>query len=315
MKQLIALFKKVGGKNLLLQYWQSHTLLFFILASLLLGFKKKSLEIVRLAVNNRGYQKLRKKYLSEISILKKSYDSNLKRVRSNKVWILWLQGKNNAPPLVQRCISSLQENLQDRDVVILTEENYRAYVSFPKFIQDKINCGIITRTHFSDLLRLELLIKYGGTWIDATVFCSGNNYPKYILDSDLFVYQCMKPGLDGHSTSISSWLMTASTNNPIIMMTRDLLYKYWEKNNKMCDYFLIHDFFQMSIESYPEEWKRVIPFSNSTPHILLLRLFDSYDENIWTAVKNQTCFHKLSYKLEQDVMNKEFTFYSEILGK
>ena len=35
-----------------------------------------------------------------------------------------------------------------------------------------IDSGQITKTHLSDLLRLELLIRYGGTWIDATVFCT-----------------------------------------------------------------------------------------------------------------------------------------------
>ena len=34
---------------------------------------------------------------------------------------------------------------------------------------EKHKNNIIDNTHFSDLLRLELLIKYGGTWIDASV--------------------------------------------------------------------------------------------------------------------------------------------------
>jgi hypothetical protein len=31
---------------------------------------------------------------------------------------------------------------------------------------------MITLTHFSDIIRAELIRKYGGIWIDATVYCA-----------------------------------------------------------------------------------------------------------------------------------------------
>jgi hypothetical protein len=40
---------------------------------------------------------------------------------------------------------------------------------------EKYQKKIIDNTHFSDLLRLELLIKYGGTWIDASVLVTKYN--------------------------------------------------------------------------------------------------------------------------------------------
>ena len=71
-----------------------------------------------------------------------------------------------------------------------------------------------------------------------------------------------------------------------------------ENNNEVVDYFIFHVFFQILIERYPKEWNRVVPFSNSVPHILLLRLFDEYNDDIWNAVTAMTPFHKLSYKFE-----------------
>lgn len=315
MREFRKLFKKVGGKEVLLQYMRSGVLVFAFLLTVLLGFSKKSLEIVRLAAGNRRLSKLRKKYKSKILYYKDKNNTNVQRNRSNIVWFFWLQGIENAPLLVQRCYSSMKENLQDKEIVLLTQDNYNEYVQFPEFIQSKIDMGIITKTHMSDLLRLELLIKYGGTWVDATVFCSGNEYPKYILDSDLFVFQSLKPGADGHACVISSWLMTSCTNNPIILLTRELLYDYWTRNNSMIDYFLIHDFFQLAIETYPEEWKKVVPFSNSTPHILLLRMFEEYDEDVWNAIKQQTAFHKLSYKHEDTLLSKKGTYYDMLINQ
>ena len=39
------------------------------------------------------------------------------------------------------------------------------------------------------------------------------------------------------------------------------------------------------LDFYLDDWKKVIPASNSIPHILLLRLFEKFDE------ENYFCFH------------------------
>lgn len=44
--------------------------------------------------------------------------------------------------------------------VIITAENYRNYVTLPTDIEKKHDRGIIPNAHFTDLIRLELLIKY-----------------------------------------------------------------------------------------------------------------------------------------------------------
>ena len=313
MKNFFSLFKKVGGKEILRQYRQAHVLVFALVTTLILGFSKKNLEIVRLAVSNRILCKMRKKYNSYINVYVQTHQEKLERIHSNKIWFLWLQGMEKAPDLVKSCYRSIIKNIPEKEVILLTDKNYRNYVQFPEYIQDKIDSGVITKTHMSDLLRLELLNVYGGTWIDATVYCSGKNIPNYMLDADLFLFQNLKPGLDGQCTCISSWLMTASTNNPILLLTQGLLYEYWKKSTKMIDYFLLHDFFQLALETYPEEWSKVIPFSNSMPHILLLRLFQEYDENIWKEIKELTPFHKLTYKFSDSQLELPGTYYKRIV--
>ena len=49
-------------------------------------------------------------------------------------------------------------------------------------MEEKKKKGIISRTHYSDLLRLEILGNYGGIWLDSTFFCT-----KPCID-DLFEY-------------------------------------------------------------------------------------------------------------------------------
>lgn len=320
MSELKKLYKKVNGGKVIKEYAKAHVLFHAILMMLIEGTRKKSLEIVRESVTNRIVNRLRRQYAGVIKDFKKRENEIITRERmhSNIVWVCWLQGIEDAPSIVKICYNSLIKNLDNKEIILLTESNYREWVSFPDYIQTKIDEGIISRTHMTDLLRLELLEHHGGTWIDATVYCSGSNIPNYIWDSDLFIYQIMKPGLEAHAQRTSSWFITSCTNNPLLMLTKELLYEYWKTHKSMVDYFLIHDFIELAIEAYPEEWLKVVPVSSSVPHILLLRLQESYNDKVWQATKEMTPFHKLTWKFSSDQeenMKRKGTFFNVIFDE
>ena len=213
------------------------------------------------------------------------------------------------------CYASLKKNLPNKNIVVLTKENLEKYVSFPKYIKEKWEKGIITDTHMTDLLRLELLTNYGGTWIDATVLCTEKEekIPSYFFDSDLFFYQTLKPGRDGNASYMSSWYINAKSHNKILEITKYLCYEYWKNNNELIDYFLFHDFLSIVLDEFPKEWNKIIPRDNATPHELLLRLFDEYDQTTWEAIVQQTPFHKLTYKFAESEEKKVNTFYRKIV--
>lgn len=304
-------FIKQGGMKLLKQYWQGGALFTGIGEFLLLGKSRTALEILRLSISLKTKQKLGKKYKWKLDEFDRNYVDKDHKV-SNKIWICWFQGMENAPNLVKKCYQSVVENNPDKDVIVITSDNMESYVTFPEYIMEKWKKGVITHTHMTDLLRLELLIKYGGLWLDATVLCTGRA-PSYFFDSDLFFFQNLKPGRDGDCQYISSWLIEAKTNNKILMATKILCYEYWKTNNSMWDYFLLHDFIAIVLEKYEDDWRRVIPRDNAAPHILLLRLFDQYDEKMWNAIKAQTPFHKLSYKLSEKDKNRIGTYYDVLI--
>lgn len=87
-----------------------------------------------------------------------------------------------------------------------------------------------------------------------------------------------------------------------------------EKNNAMDDYFLLHDFMSIALDKYEDDWKQIVPRDNATPHILLLRLFDSYNEEMWQVIKEQTPFHKLTYKFDKEKTEINETYFKKILG-
>src|ERR1700748_2440425 len=79
------------------------------------------------------------------------------------IWFLWLQGLDNAPLVVQKCYESWLKHNPYWTITFLDETNIRDFVSLPD-VQ-------ITRQSLSDVLRINLLAKYGGIWVDATCYC------------------------------------------------------------------------------------------------------------------------------------------------
>lgn len=207
---------------------------------------------------------------------------------SDFVWVCWFQGEENAPDIVKACLESVRRNMPNKKGIVLTESNMWDYVSMPDFIKEKYKKGIITKTHFSDLLRLELLIKYGGTWIDSTVLCTAE--PKYAFNRPLFAFKTNEK--NDPATAAQSWFLSAEKNNPILLLTRDLLFEYWKKSNFMLHYFIFYFFMKLATEKYKEEWNSLPLFSDVPPHIMQRELFTEYSEERMGQLKRMSDIHR-----------------------
>lgn len=235
-------------------------------------------------------------------------------VRQNRtIWAYWHQGIANAPLLVKKCVRSVCQNKPaEYDMIVLDQSNIRQYVWFAPFIWDKLGRGAISKTHFSDLLRIELLYLYGGCWVDATVFCSGAIVP-YMLDADLFFFQWSMLGesvLKG-----SSWWIAAQKGSRTIRRARDYLYRYWEQEDVLRHYYLLHIILSRVIDEDSccmAEFKSMPYVCNAGPHVLYANMEFAYSASKWRAVKAHSDVHKLSYKrrfLRGDIYN----FYSAFM--
>lgn len=256
--------------------------------------------------NLATYNYLKKKYASYIA----SYEKNTrKKEQSNKVWWCWLQGEENAPELCKANLNSLRNNLRGRDIVVITEDNWSEFIELPDYIIEKYKKGIITRTHFSDILRVQLLVTHGGTWIDSSVLCT--DYEKKFFDKPLFVFSNFLK--EDKSMVCSSWFITSESNNQILTLTRDLLFEYWKTNKVLINYFLFHIMFTIATEKYNKEWNSVPRYSNVPPHILQFEITNKYNKDRWSEICNMSSIHKLTQKA--DFSNKEpDSFYDFIIN-
>ena len=65
----------------------------------------------------------------------------------------------SGPELVKICVNSIRKNAGDHKVIILTEDNYKDYVDMPSWVEEKREKGIISRTHYSDILKIDVISK------------------------------------------------------------------------------------------------------------------------------------------------------------
>ena len=230
------------------------------------------------------------------------------------IWTCWLQGIENAPKLVQKCVASMRQYSNGYDVVVIDNKNVSDYVQVPEYINEKYAKGIIPHAHYSDLIRLLLLQKYGGVWIDSTILLT-NILPKYITDAELFVFRGDRVG----QTFIYNPFLAAQPNHPIINSLLNLLLEYWKKENKLVSYSIFHLFFTIAVEVSDENralWEQV-PFSyGSQMFYLQPQLGKPYNEQAYQLATQLSSIHKLTYKFEQfgiDIQKKG-TFYDVLIN-
>lgn len=167
----------------------------------------------------------------------------------------------------------------------------------------------------SDMLRLALLARYGGVWIDATVLATYREehaaFWQSIRQSSLFFYRYFS---GGRVVGISTWFIAARAGNPIVIETLQQMYAYWKDYDCLVDYYLIHLFLSASANRHPES-VGTMPCGNSR-HALLLAgsLEKPYDAAAWNDLTTHVPFHKLSYRHTAKAQARSDSYYNHILS-
>lgn len=235
----------------------------------------------------------------------------------NKIWVCWWQGIENAPEIVKVCVNSIKRFSGEYEVLCITEENYKQYVKFPSWIEDKYKNKIFSRTHFSDLLRMNILATYGGIWIDSTFFCKGPCFESYMK---LPLWSIKRP--DYLHCSIASGYFAGYSlgcnyqNRWIFKIIRDILFHYWKDNEKLVDYLLVDYAVVLAQQHYKdlaEAFKQIQP-NNPYCDELYKVLGQPYDENTWQHISKDTALYKLTWKqsFEKEINGKK-SFYGMLI--
>lgn len=285
LKKLKEVYEKKGFYFLKTEVWKRVMPIRFV----------RDMNVMTLHYQENAYRYLKKNYLPLLRNFKSAPYDQSEDVPS-KIWVYWLQGIENAPEIVKRCYESLLKNSNGCEVILLTEKNLGEYIQIPNRIEEHLREKHMQYAQFSDYIRMALLERYGGAWIDATAFLSAP-LPADLFKMDLF---CFKTSyLDNSPMVASSWFIMAKKGNPIVSQVKYLLDEYWERETRLCDYYLLHLLFALVVkcdENSKRMWKNVPYVSNVDPHTLQFELFDDYREERFSEICGKSFIHKLTYK-------------------
>lgn len=174
-----------------------------------------------------------------------------------KIWMCWFQGEDDPdmPSLNRECIKRWREFNQDKwEVNVLTEENIHEHIpEYYRIVNSYHNPFIRTYTNKSDLLRALLLDKYGGVWVDASVYPMmplDEFYDKLVNDTGFFTYRFLprrKINKKWGNRETVSWFFCADRPEHYLisrlkygLVNRYLIngnYKYFSVSDVICDLY------------------------------------------------------------------------------
>ena len=190
-------------------------------------------------------------------------------------------------------------------MILLTEKNLDKYIHISNYILEKYKKGIITKTHFSDIIRIELLIKYGGTWVDASILMT--DYEEKYFFKDLFFFSV----LTDNYTAGSSWFLTSEKNSPILRATRDMMYEYWRYSNSLREYLLVYIFFKFACDLYTSDYDKVEVNPIEIHKLFQPLLAEPYEHKLFKKITSLTSIHKLDTNI--NIFSEEELFYQHFI--
>ncbi len=215
-----------------------------------------------------------------------------------KIWVMWWQGYDQMPATVRSCFQSIQEhNKTGLDVVLITKDNYKKYTTVPQYIIDKVNNGIITFTHFSDIIRMTLLADHGGLWMDSTMFLT-RDVTKEIVSRPFFSLKTEESPLYVSACKWTGFLM-GGCNTKLFRFMKDLFFRHWQVYNSFIDYYFIDYGIRLLYDSDENVRLMIDRGSMNAIHLYWLQnhLGDVYDESEAQRLSESTVFNKLTWKV------------------
>lgn len=226
-----------------------------------------------------------------------------------KVFTLWWQGAN-LPEVVRLCRHSLKKNIGTNVLVELDKNNIGEYIEFPQYVYDRLSCGHISLSNFSDLVRVSLLAKYGGTWIDSCI---------YVLNEITYTGHLNSPRFpQNESGNQGKWcfgIQQAPQGHKLMRFMAESMLKYWEKHSHAVDYLMMDSFMMIAYEEFSDIRGEIDKFTISSPDLHRTRyLFDKQAnyECLSNIIQNNQ-FLSLTWRIDYpNILNGKETYYGAL---
>lgn len=163
-----------------------------------------------------------------------------------RIWVFWGQGEESMPALIKACYKQLVA-LNGDAVTLVTNQNVHEFLDIPAVIYEKVERGAISWAHFSDIIRTSLLARYGGLWLDATVWTTRQfpfeefgEMPFYSANGKVAVSSRAVRFWTSFQWNWSGWCLYASNKNEVLFsFVSEMLINLAQREKYLLDYVLV----------------------------------------------------------------------------
>ena len=226
------------------------------------------------------------------------------------IWCLWLQGWAHAPDLVKACAASWRRHNPDWSLRLLSRDTLEGYLD--PLPQPAAAAGPVPVEALSDVVRIELLHRFGGIWADSTVYCLRplDHWIDQAMPSGFFAFNRPMPDV-----MLSSWFLAAEPGSYVVDTWHRRVHAYWEGRAERDHYFWFHRLFAEAYRSdakFRATWDATPKLTADGPHCFapyeeqLLKPVDARDRLIVETA--QMPMLKLTHKLPHDRAGRGTTY-------
>ncbi|MDB5824990.1 MAG: hypothetical protein JWR21_3694 [Herminiimonas sp.] len=142
-----------------------------------------------------------------------------------RIFALWLQGEEKAPPLVKMCLLRWRRLNPNYELLVLDRTDAEeALRGFP------LQCSQMPPQALSDVLRIKLLKEQGGVWVDATAFPIRplDTWLPGAASSGFFAFRGHLRPID-----VDSWFLAAAPGHIVPLLWWQEIERYWQKPRRL----------------------------------------------------------------------------------
>eukprot|EP01033_Poteriospumella_lacustris_P011416 gene11417-8124_t len=231
------------------------------------------------------------------------------------IFMLWFQGFDEAPEVVQHCRQSWVHYNPTWKIVFLDNDTLPHYLPTTLLTNLLPNRATMLPAHISDVIRVHLLSRYGGVWADATLFCNRplDDWLHGKIGAGFFAFAKPAPG-----RPLSNWFLYGSRGNYLLTQWANATATYHAQHPQCDDYFIQHHLFDALYKSdkrFHTMWDAVPKVAvRHGPHYLLeMGYFNNVTDVVKEAIDSKNVpLYKLSWKdyvvSRQSMTNIDYLF-------
>lgn len=236
---------------------------------------------------------------------------------AKKIWMLWWQGIENAPPLVRACMNSTIRNAGDAEVTVLTKENISDYIQVPEYIIRLQKEGKMSMANMTDLIRVMLLARYGGIWLDSTIYTSGQIPEDYFTLPFYSLHTHYEENCYVQHNLYHIFILGSRPEGKLVSFVRDIFLEYWKRFDCIIDYFMLDYILMLAYNCFDDIRSEIdnLPYSSERLYDLVKMLSKPYDPCTMEILRSECMFSKLDWHKKYKTKAKGTqTYYSHLIN-